>query len=132
MEGTEQFDPNGINDIEKDITDMRDYDSGYCKIIRKKLNKRGILKNTAIKVYVTGGVGCKIRDAESGYYYNDFVGTKNETKYFKVSFSTGELNSKNDMNTLFYISPRSYENHMGTNLDEEIITRWNNRELPKS
>ena len=27
MEGTEQFDPNGMNDIEKDITDMRDYDS---------------------------------------------------------------------------------------------------------
>lgn len=129
MDYVDNFHPNEANAIEKDIEDIKQFDKGYCKIYREKPNRKGIIKNTGVDVYVSGSTGSKIRDAESGYYYNELIGSLGEDRFFKVSLSTGELKSKNGNNTLFYISPRSYENHMNTTVNPEILLKWDQRQI---
>ena len=98
-------------------------DRGYNKIWRNVI-KNDKLKRTKIEIYTSSGVGNHIRDAETGEYYPYIVGSADEDLFFSVILATGECRSKNGSNTLFYLSPEKYMNHLHTQLDDHVIKLW--------
>lgn len=106
------------------ITDVKSLDRGYNVIYRTMLGKNGKPKRTKIAVYTSGSTYSHIRDAETGTYYSDRVGTRDEDLYFKVELSTGECKSKNGSKTLFYLSPRHYMAHLNSEVSEDTIQKW--------
>jgi len=120
---TEHLNDNFYSDNE--LFDIKKRDRGFNKIYRRVLRENDdnfFLKK--IELYTTGGVGSNIRDAETGEYYSEKVGTKYEDLYFKVSHATGECRSLNSSNTLFYLTPKHYENHLCVELDNDIKINW--------
>lgn len=128
MDFDDRYNPQIENDIDMELQDMLMYDPGYNKLYNTLVLSNGKIKRKLIKVFSSSGVGSKIRNAESGFFYKDIVGSKNEDKYFKVSFSVGRLNSKNNSNTLFYNSPEEYMKHMNAQLDDKIIENWREKQ----
>jgi hypothetical protein len=120
------FNPANPNDVEYGDTfkTFLQEDKGLNTLTRKVVLDNGRVKNKRIKVYTSGGVGTKIRDAETGEYYPNRVGSRDEDLFYKVIVSTGECNSANGYNALFYFSPQHYENHLYTNVDPEIASEW--------
>ncbi len=118
-------DPNDYdNEIDKIFEKSKRIDKGYNVIYRKVQAKDGRFKNKKIDIYTSNGVGNRIRDAETGEYYTNLVGSKDEDLFFKVSLSTGECKSQNGSNTLFYISPQHYASHLHCDIDESICLAW--------
>jgi hypothetical protein len=99
-------------------------DKGLNTLKRKVRLDNGMVKNKRIKVYTSGGSGTKIRDAETGEYFPNNVGSKDEDLFFKVIISTGECNSANGSNKLFYFSPEHYANHLHTEVAPETVAKW--------
>lgn len=91
--------------------------------IKIKLDS-GRTKHKRVKVFTSSGVGTRIRDAETGEYYPNKVGSKDEDLFFKVAIATGECTSANNSNTLFYCSPQHYENHLYSTVDPLLIESW--------
>jgi hypothetical protein len=120
------FNPTGVNDFEKEIQDFKSFDKGYNKIHngRMVLDKNGKKKKKNIEFYTSGDRGTRIRDAITGLYYNDKVGSFNENKFFKVSLATGQCTSKNGSHTMFYQTPQQYMTHFGTQLNQVIMQKW--------
>lgn len=125
----DMYNPTDMNDYDNIVGKMdllTNSDDGYNKIykwVSRSIDDKMVKKR--IDFYTTGGVGSNIRDAETGQYYTDFVGSKKEDLYFKVSFVAGHCKSKNKSNTLFFISPSRYTSHMyNTELSDEIIAKW--------
>lgn len=125
------FHPTGKNDINeptnKELQDIKSLDKGYCKIYRMRQNRDGKIKRTPIEFYTSGINGSNIRDAITGQYMSDIVGTSDEYKYYKVGLSTGECKSKNGSNTLFFISPAEYARHFHIELDNSIYQMWSDK-----
>jgi hypothetical protein len=112
-------------DIEKAMLSLKKKDRGYNKVYRMiPRASDGKIINTKIDVYTTGYIGSRIRDAETGEYYNYNVGSRHEDLFFKVALATGECNSKNGSSTLFYISPHHYMSHLNVDLDDSVINSW--------
>ncbi len=129
MDVEDRFNPKMDNDIDKDVVDMMSYDRGYSVLYRlAPAFPGGRIRKRQIKVFSSGGVKTQIRNAETGIFYNDLVGSANEDKYFKVAFAKGVLTSKNNSSTLFYNSPDEYMRHMNTQLDEYIIEKWHKKQ----
>jgi replicative superfamily II helicase len=82
-----------------------------CHIIQQK-NKRNIT------VFSSGAHGTSIRNAVSGAYTNDIVGSAAEDGYFRVSYPCGSERKK-----LFFQSPEQYERHFGYNLEKDTKQR---------
>ena len=128
------FNPANSNDYDNDdeaiktpedaIAKALREDRGLNTLTRKVQLDSGKIKNKRIRVFTSSGVGTKIRDAETGEYYPNKVGSKDEDLFFKVAIATGECNNANGSNTLFYCSPQHYENHLYTDLDPERIAVW--------
>ena len=113
------------------LSESRLMDQGFNQLKRQVINKKGRYEMEKINVYSTShffvdqyGRGIRIRDAETGEYYSHLVGSKDEDLYFKVSFSTGELNSKNNSNKLFYLSPQHCEQHLDLEIPQSVIAQW--------
>ena len=118
-------DPNDYdNDIDKIFEKSKRMDKGYNSIYRKVQRKDGRLKNQKIDIYTSNGVGNRIRDAETGEYSQNIVGSKDEDLFFKVILATGECKSKNNSNTLFYSSPQHYTNHLHCEIRPEFVSVW--------
>lgn len=127
-----KFDQEGELSGEKN--NFKHLDKGYNKVFIKlkipinntNLNKKKHkVVRKKIEFYTTGGVGNRIRDATTGNYYNERVGTKGEELYFKVAISNGWCKSENHSNTLFFITPEQYTRHFGIDhLDSETISKW--------
>jgi hypothetical protein len=129
MDTDDRFNPKMDNDIDKDVADLMSFDRGYSVIYRLAAAfPGGRIKRRPIKVFSSAGVRTQIRNAETGIFYTDLVGSKNEDKYFKVAFAKGVLTSKNNSSTLFYNSPDEYMRHMNTELDECIIDKWQQKQ----
>ena len=64
------------------------HDKGYNAVYRKSVRADGRIKQIKIGLYTSGGTGTQIRDAETGHFYNRFVGSKHEDGFFKVSLAT--------------------------------------------
>ena len=130
MDYQDRFSPTEENEFgnEKDDNDVQRmlnmYDKGYNTICRQTLRADGRKKQTRIALYTSGGIGTRIRDAETGHFYNRMVGSKHEDGFFKVALSTGECKSKNGSNTMFFASPSHYFSHMKMPVDENIEQKW--------
>lgn len=127
----DNFDPANENEVMLDADDFdrmlektRKMDRGYNQIKRKYVNYDGLTKTKKIDLYTSGSFGTFIRDAESGSYYNNKVGSLDEDLFFKVSFATGEIKTSNGMNNIFYISPQHYMKHLMCELSRDIIENW--------
>ena len=132
MDIEDRFNPKMDNDIDNDVDDMMSYDRGYNVIYRTVYTNYGNktkIKRRPIKVFSSSGVKTYIRNAATGMFYKDLVGSAKEDTYFKVAFAKGVLTSKNNSSTLFYDSPDEYMLHMNVTLDECIIDKWQQKQL---
>jgi hypothetical protein len=109
------------------LENSKQLDRGYNKIWRMLPRVDGTLKRTKIEFYTSSDIGNCIRDAETGSYFSDKVGSANEDLYFKVALATGECNSANGSSTMFFTSPQRYITHMRVNLTPEIIRTWQDK-----
>jgi hypothetical protein len=136
MQSYDIYNPNQPNDYESENGSVFDkhknVDRGYTYVYRKTLRKNGKMKNQKIDIYTSGDFGSQIRDATSGNYYSERVGSLGEHLFFKVGLSTGECKSKNGSNTLFFLSPEQYEKHLLTTVSEDIKNRWLEKKLTYS
>jgi hypothetical protein len=135
MEYNDHFNPADNNDYDVPsyanngdktgfLDEPKKLDRGYNKIWRMRERIDGTIKRTKIEIYTSSGIGSNIRDAETGEYYPQIVGSEDEDLFFKVGLSTGECTSRNGSNTLFYISPHHYMSHLGCTLSIDSINRW--------
>jgi hypothetical protein len=99
-------------------------DRGYNVIYRKAARRDGRAYSKKIKIYTSSGTGNCIRDAETGEYFSNMVGSKDEDLFFKVILSTGECESSNGYSTLFFISPQHYANYLQCEIDQTIVSNW--------
>jgi hypothetical protein len=117
-------DPNEYDNHEDAVTKALREDKGLNTLTRKVQMDSGKIKNKRIRVFTSGGTGTRIRDAETGEYYSNKVGSKDEDLFFKVAIATGECTSANGSNTLFYCSPQHYENHLYSSVHPERVASW--------
>lgn len=107
-------------------TNNNDYDETPVDLIpsRHTVTRRNNVNHKMVKrrVHTSGCVGQYITDAETGEKYSSRVGSADEDLFFKVIVATGEL--KHSTNTLFYLSPTHYENHMCTTVDSDVLAKW--------
>jgi len=110
-------------ELQKMKEELKKSDRGYNTIWQMVL-KNGKMRRTKIEAYTSGCFGSRIRDAETGEFYNHIVGSADEDLYFSVILATGECNSKNGSSTLFYSSPQQYMKHLNCELDKSFVTKW--------
>ena len=116
------FDDLGSN---KDLlNEAKNMDKGYAKIAGFVERADGSLKNIQMDIYTTGFIGSRIRDAETGEYYRELVGSLDEDLYFKLKMTACKLKSKNGSSTLFYNSPDSCMRHLHIEIPQNIINQW--------
>lgn len=105
-------------------------DRGYNSIRNKNVKINGKSVVEGITFYTSGDRGSQIRDAVTGTYYSQIVGSRGEDFFFKVKLATGECNGKNGSNTLFFVSQRDFEQTFGTILNNDVANKL--REKHKS
>lgn len=89
----------------------------------RKVKANGKLQlSETIECYSTPYSGSRIRDAMSGEYSKYFVGTYEESLFFKVVIAVGS--SENGPVHLYYLSPEQYEQHHQTHVDAEVKADW--------
>lgn len=130
----DNYNPVDPNEYDSDLKnkdsvseELKSMDRGYNVIYRKVKGKDGKIKDKRIEIYTTSGFGNHIRDAETGEYYSNFVGTNDEYLFYKVGLSTGECRSANGSNTLFYLSPQHYATHLHCSVSPEHVQDWETR-----
>ena len=136
MEYDNRFHPAEGNDIEDyDINGKSSYTLQNLKSLDKRFhnlkkmalieteNGSVIKKQVVIEYYSSGPSGSYIRNAQTGIYTKDIVGSKNEDLYFKVTIADGNLL------TLFYDSPDQYERHQREKLSQETKDQWFKKRL---
>jgi hypothetical protein len=123
-EHLDDFIENNKNDLLNEVIKL---DRGHTKIFGFIERSDGSLKKTKISIYTSGFIGNHIRDAETGEYFKEIIGSLDEDLYFKLAMSNGEVKSKNDSNTLFYKSPQHCMNHLHIDITPEIIQKWENK-----
>lgn len=132
MDYVDTFHPTELNDyeenqeLEKRLETIKKIDRGYNKTMRL-IPRNNLLKKSKVEFYTTGETGSNIRDAQSGEYYPNIVGTLDEELFFKVTLATGECKSKNGSNVLFYLSPQQYMSHFNTEVNNSIINKWTDK-----
>ena len=121
-----QVDQNDFDehDADKMFEKVKRQDKGYNVISRKVLKKDGRLYNKKIEIYTSSGTGNRIRDAETGEYFSNLVGSKDEDLFFKVILATGESQSINGSSTVFYSSPQHYASHTLCDVDPILSHNW--------
>jgi len=110
--------------INETLMDAKAEDSGF-NVISQRDSRGG--KTKKMEMYTSSGTGNFIRDAETGEYYNEKVGSKDEDLYFKISLSTGECTSKNNSSAMYFQSPTHYMSCMKTTVSPATIARWEAR-----
>ncbi len=109
--------------INETLMDAKAEDVGFNVISRRDSGG----KTKKVEMYTSSGIGNFIRDAETGEYYNEKVGSKDEDLYFKISLSTGECTSKNNSSAMYFRSPTHYMSCMKSTVSPANIARWEAR-----
>jgi len=109
--------------INETLMDAKAEDVGFNVISRRDSGG----KTKKVEMYTSSGIGTCIRDAETGEYYNEKVGSKDEDLYFKISLSTGECTSKNNSYAMYFQSPAHYMSCMKSTVSPANIARWEAR-----
>lgn len=112
------------NHVDDEFDKVKKMDRGYNFVFRKVPRRDGRLRNKKIEFYSSSGTGNRIRDAETGNYTSNLVGSKDEDLFFKVILATGECKSSNGSSTLFFSSPQHYASHMRCEVDPILINNW--------
>lgn len=122
-------DPNNYdyNPDDNALDKIKSSDKGYNAIYRRVQRSNGKWRNKKIEVYSSGYTGNRIRDAETGEYYSNLVGSADEELFFKVVLATGECTSENGSSTLFFASPQHYANHLQCVVNPELSIAWERR-----
>jgi len=115
------------NHVENILEKEKMKDRGYNIIYRKAQRRDGKTYSKKIKIYTSSCTGNRIRDAETGEYFSNMVGSKDEDLFFKVILATGERQSSNGYSTLFFISPQHYANYLQCEIDQTIVSNWEKR-----
>ena len=84
----------------------------------KKMRKQDMY----LTMYSSGLAGSNIRDAITGVYYKETVGSAYQDLFFKVTIATGE-HAMGPLH-LFYLSPEQYERHQDCVLEDYIKEHW--------
>lgn len=113
-------DTNNTGEQQKMLWQLKRCDRGFNRVVLSS----NFNKKKYVDIYTSSGTGNRIRDAETGEYYPNLVGSKDEDIFFKVSVSSGHCNSANSSNTLFYSSPQQYSSHFCVAVNQEIINNW--------
>ena len=111
-------------DVEKMFEREKKKDRGYNVVYRRAHRKDGTPYRKRIEIYSSSGCGNCIRDAETGEYFTNKVGSMDEDLFFKVILATGECHSANGSSTLFFVSPQHYASHMSCDVDPVIAYNW--------
>lgn len=106
------------------LADTKYADRGYNKILRRVTKKDGYKKQVAVEIYTSGGIGSNIRDAETGEYCKNKVGSIDEHFFYKVKLATGECKSRNGSSTLYFRSPQHFMSHMHTDVSQKTVDTW--------
>ena len=94
-------------------------------VYKKKVDK----VNKKITMYSSGGYGNYIVNPLDNTQYNIKVGSKEESKFFSVRFTSKMFPGKdNDSITLYYDSPYTYERHHHVSLPQHILQNWDNKQ----
>ena len=109
--------------INETLMDAKAEDVGFNVISRRDSGG----KTKKVEMYTSSGICNFIRDAETGEYYNEKVGSKDEDLYFKISLSTGECTSKNNSSAMYFQSPAHYMSCMKSTVSPANIARWEAR-----
>ena len=122
-------DLHGYDNTMKELERQKRLDKGYNCIYRRTMKyspkyKCSKLMRVKIEVFSSDGYGSHIRDAETGDYFPNIVGSRDEDLFFKVILATGECNSKNGSSTLFFVSPQHYSTHMFSDVDPTVVHAW--------
>lgn len=119
-------DPNDVDDFDVDKMFEREKknDRGYNIVYRKDQRRDGTPYRKRIAIYTSSGTGNCIRDAETGDYFTNKVGSKDEDLFYKVILASGECHSANGSSTLFFLSPQHYANHLVCDVDPVIAYNW--------
>jgi hypothetical protein len=112
------------NNVETMLEKEKMKDKGYNVIYRKSKRPNGRTYSKKIKIYTSSGTGNFIRDVETGKYFPNIVGSKDEDLFFKVILATGERQSANGFSTLFFISPQHYADYLQCEVDPIIAYNW--------
>jgi len=115
------------NDDNNELTKLKMSDKNFYLIYRTApFERRGIItyKKKQIGIYTSGDIGDRIRNAETGEYYNYTVGSKFEHLFFSVRLSTGECDGKHKLPTLFFTSPSHYESYLYGTVSENTRDIW--------
>ena len=131
MEYDNRFHPTEGNDIEDyDVNNKNSFTLQNLKSLDKRFHRQRkiiliesdngnlIRKQVVIEYYSSGPTGSNIRNAQTGVYTKDIVGSKYEDLYFKVTIANGKLL------TLYYDSPEQYERHQREKLSQETKEQW--------
>lgn len=118
---------NNKNELNKILEESKKVDKGHNSINIQVQKKDGRSKNKKIDVYTSGDSGTRIRDAETGKYYSNLVGSKDEDLFYKVTWATGECKSSNSSSTMFFMSPQHFMNHTLNQVSEEAIYNWESK-----
>lgn len=110
--------------VNEALMDAKAEDGGF-NVITQRDSRGG--KTKKMEMYTSSGTGNCIRDAETGQYYAEKVGSKDEDLYFKISLSTGECTSKNNSSAMYFQSPAHYMSCMKGNVSPAAIARWEAR-----
>ena len=77
------------------------------------------------RCYYSNIVGVFIVDAITGENYPWRVGSKDESRFFKVTNTVNDYNYQSrDSRKAFYDSPYAYMNHNRIELDNEFLNNW--------
>jgi hypothetical protein len=115
------------NDDNNKLTNLRLSDKNFHIVYRTApFERRGVTtyKKKQIGIYTSGDVGTRIRNADTGEYYNYTVGSKYENLFFSVRLSTGECDGKYKSATLFFTSPSHYESYLYGTVSEDTREDW--------
>ena len=112
---------------------------GFGKPVTHLRNNNKRKKRTELKVYPSNIVGQRIINAMTGSFYDINVGSRDESRLFKVSTSQPFHKHTNFMgeevidadgyqiNTLFYDTPEQYEKHKGVTVSDNTKKEWYER-----
>jgi hypothetical protein len=125
----DRYNPKIENDIDKvEVND--NYDPGCSKFVNTVKKPNGKMRKQVFKIYNNSNdPGARLRDAVTGVFFNDRVGTTDEKKYFKVAVATGKIKAKNESNSFYYLTPEDFSRHFKVDVNTETQESWHKRQL---
>lgn len=119
------------------MTDMDTQQDGFTRNKVKTRNDKRRRRGNRVPISFASDVhGMNIRNAATGSFYDERVGTLDERKFFKVvGKSTFKMNSEGvvldegyNMSSFYYDTPEQYEQHKNVVLAQDVKDKWYSRE----